>query len=95
MSRIAKATVVALGTSAVVLGGAGLASADAEAAGKAVGSPGVASGNVIQVPVNIPVNLCGNAITIIGALNPSFGNVCLNDVDVEHPSKKHGEGYGR
>ncbi|MFE3169352.1 chaplin [Streptomyces sp. NPDC059224] len=79
MSRIAKAAVVALGTGAVVIGGAGLALADAGANGEAVGSPGVLSGNVIQVPVNIPVNVCGNTIDVIGLLNPAFGNACANE----------------
>ncbi|MFJ6703357.1 MULTISPECIES: chaplin [unclassified Streptomyces] len=78
MSRIAKAAVVALGTGAVVIGGAGLALADAGANGEAVGSPGVLSGNVIQVPVNIPVNVCGNTVDVIGLLNPAFGNTCAN-----------------
>ncbi|WP_306673353.1 chaplin [Streptomyces sp. UH6] len=51
--------------------------ADAEAEGQAVGSPGVVSGNVIQVPVEIALNLCGNTINVIGALNPAIGNVCV------------------
>ncbi|MGW4194827.1 chaplin [Streptomyces sp. LaPpAH-108] len=46
--------------------------------GVAVGSPGVASGNVIQVPIEIPVNLCGNSIDVVGLLNPAFGNACVN-----------------
>ncbi|WP_432133085.1 MULTISPECIES: chaplin [unclassified Streptomyces] len=79
MSRIAKATAVAVGTGAMVLGGAALASADADAHGAAVGSPGVLSGNVVQVPVNIPVNLCGNTVDVIGLLNPAFGNSCVNN----------------
>ncbi|WUD38375.1 chaplin [Streptomyces europaeiscabiei] len=53
--------------------------ADAEAKGAAIGSPGVLSGNVVQVPVHIPINVCGNSITIIGLLNPAAGNVCVND----------------
>jgi hypothetical protein len=88
MSRIAKAAGVALGTGAVVLSGASLAMADADAAGKAVGSPGVASGNVIQVPLHIPVNLCGNTVDIIALLNPAFGNECANIDD-----KPHGYGH--
>jgi len=79
MSRIAKAAVVALGTGAVALGGAGLAMADAGAQGAAVGSPGVLSGNVVQVPVHIPVNVCGNTVSVIGLLNPAFGNTCVNE----------------
>lgn len=50
----------------------------AVAQGAAIGSPGVLSGNNIQVPVNIPVNVCGNSVNLIAALNPAFGNVCVN-----------------
>ncbi|MET7284479.1 chaplin [Streptomyces sp. NPDC005573] len=70
-----------------MVGGAGLAMADAGAQGAAAGSPGVLSGNVIQVPVNIPVNVCGNTIDVIGLLNPAFGNTCANvgDQAVDSP----------
>jgi hypothetical protein len=78
MSRIAKAAAVAVGTGAVVLSGGGLAMADAGAQGQAVGSPGVLSGNVVQVPINVPVNVCGNSVSVIGLLNPAFGNTCMN-----------------
>ncbi|WP_406403826.1 chaplin [Streptomyces uncialis] len=60
------------------MGIAAPAVADAGAAGAAIGSPGVLSGNVVQVPVHIPINVCGNSINIIALLNPSFGNVCVN-----------------
>ncbi|MDF3299431.1 chaplin [Streptomyces tropicalis] len=63
---------------AVVLGGAAAASADSGAQGGAIDSPGVLSGNVIQVPVNIPVNACGNTVDVIGSLNPAFGNACVD-----------------
>ncbi|MFY4723094.1 chaplin [Streptomyces sp. LaBMicrA B280] len=46
--------------------------------GTAVGSPGVLSGDVIQVPIHIPVNVCGDSIDIIGLLNPAAGNTCVN-----------------
>ncbi|AXG82062.1 chaplin [Streptomyces paludis] len=87
MSRIAKATAVLVGTGAVLAGGAGMAAADAGAGATAVGSPGVLSGNVLQVPVHLPVNLCGNSIDVVGLLNPAFGNTCVN------ASGHHG-GYG-
>ncbi|ALV35611.1 MULTISPECIES: chaplin [Streptomyces] len=90
MSRIAKAAGVVLGTGAVVLSGAGLAMADAGAHGAAVGSPGVLSGNLVQVPVHIPVNLCGNTVNVIGLLNPAFGNTCANVSDHDNG----GYGYG-
>ncbi|MFE7645638.1 chaplin [Streptomyces phaeoluteigriseus] len=63
----------------LALGGATPAFADAGANGAAVGSPGVLSGNVIQVPIHIPINVCGNTVNVIGLLNPAAGNVCIND----------------
>ncbi|MEU7136281.1 chaplin [Streptomyces sp. NPDC046261] len=79
MSRIAKAAVLTAAVGTVVSGAAGIASADSGAQGAAVGSPGVISGNVIQIPLHVPINLCGNTINIVGLLNPTFGNTCVND----------------
>ncbi|MFG3499250.1 chaplin [Streptomyces sp. NPDC047928] len=73
-----KAAVLAAGF-VMAMGAAAPAFADADAEGAAVGSPGVISGNVVQVPVHIPVNICGNSVNIIALLNPAFGNVCIND----------------
>ncbi|MEU6983012.1 chaplin [Streptomyces sp. NPDC046324] len=78
MSRIAKAVVLSVGVAASVAGATGVASADSLAEGAAVKSPGVLSGNVVQVPIHIPINLCGNTVSVIGALNPAFGNSCAN-----------------
>ncbi|WTS75620.1 chaplin [Streptomyces sp. NBC_00105] len=64
--------------SLAVIGGASSASADAKAEGAAIGSPGVLSGNLVQIPIHIPINVCGNTISVIGALNPAAGNVCVN-----------------
>jgi hypothetical protein len=63
----------------LAFGGAAPAFADAGAEGAAVKSPGVLSGNVVQVPVHVPVNVCGNTINVVGLLNPAFGNKCVND----------------
>lgn len=79
MSRIAKAAAVTAAAGAVLAAGAGIAAADAGAAGAAVNSPGVLSGNLVQVPVHIPVNVCGNTINVVGLLNPAFGNQCANN----------------
>ncbi|MFE2879373.1 chaplin [Streptomyces roseus] len=73
-----RGTTLAVAGTAVLMGGAGLASADSEAAGLAAGSPGVLSGNLVQVPVHVPVNVCGLTVNIVGALNPAFGNTCVN-----------------
>ncbi|MCX4552052.1 chaplin ChpH [Streptomyces sp. NBC_01387] len=75
---IKKVVAVAAATGGLVLAGAGMAIADSGAQGAAVHSPGVISGNVVQVPIHIPVNLCGNTISVIGLLNPAFGNTCVN-----------------
>ncbi|WP_314223148.1 chaplin [Streptomyces zaehneri] len=63
----------------LALGGAAPAFADAGANGAAIGSPGVLSGNVVQVPIHIPINVCGNTVNVIAALNPAAGNFCFND----------------
>lgn len=63
---------------ALVLGGASAAFADAGAQGGAAKSPGVLSGNVVQVPVQVGANVCGNSIDVIGLLNPAAGNACAN-----------------
>lgn len=78
MSRIAKAAAVTAAAGAVLAAGAGMAVADSDAQGAAIGSPGVLSGNIVQVPVHVPVNVCGNTIDVIGLLNPAFGNQCAN-----------------
>jgi hypothetical protein len=41
-------------------------------------SPGFLSGNIVQLPINAPVNACGNSVNVIGAVNPAFGNNCEN-----------------
>ncbi|MFB9349271.1 chaplin, partial [Streptomyces heliomycini] len=42
------------------------------------GSPGVGSGNHIQVPIHVPVNVCGNSVDILGAGNATEGGGCAN-----------------
>ncbi|MEW2162846.1 chaplin [Streptomyces sp. NPDC007084] len=59
---------------------AGTAAADPgpDAVGVAANSPGVLSGNVVQIPVDLGLNLCGNTVDVVGLLNPAFGNICAN-----------------
>ncbi|MFG2905532.1 chaplin [Kitasatospora sp. NPDC048286] len=75
-----RTTLAATALAAVtVLAGAGTASAgDATAFGIATNSPGVLSGNQIQIPINAELNVCGNSIDVIGLLNPAFGGLCVN-----------------
>ncbi|WP_406001798.1 chaplin family protein [Streptomyces sp. NBC_00829] len=74
----------------IALGGS-YAQADSGAHSVASNSPGVASGNSIQAPVDIPVNVCGNTVNVIGLLNPVAGNKCANGSG-NHGSGSHGSG---
>ncbi|WP_438486699.1 chaplin [Streptomyces sp. S186] len=75
--KYAKVAAITAGT-LMAVGAATPAFADAHSVGGAKGSPGVISGNVVQVPISIPINLCGNTVDVIGILNPAFGNRCIN-----------------
>ncbi|KAG0026284.1 hypothetical protein BGZ82_009548 [Podila clonocystis] len=51
---------------------------EAAAQGVAQNSPGWGSGNVVNIPLTVPVNACGNAVDWIGVANPAEGNTCVN-----------------
>ncbi|MFF2190010.1 chaplin [Streptomyces sp. NPDC058155] len=55
------------------------------ASGAALNSPGLLSGNNLQAPLHVPVNICGNSVDVVGVLNPAFGNSCANGVDGKTP----------
>ncbi|MFF6874029.1 chaplin [Streptomyces sp. NPDC012474] len=70
----------------------GAALADSSADGVTKGSPGAASGNTIEAPVDVPVNACGNTVDVVAALNPAFGNSCADKADAHggHGDRGHG-----
>lgn len=77
--RIRTAAVTAVLTGALALTGTTAAfAADPGPVGAASDSPGVLSGNVIQIPIDIPVNLCGNTLDILAFMNPASANTCTN-----------------
>lgn len=78
MNRATRNSVIAIAVASGAMAVAGAAHADSAADASASGSPGLVSGNVIQVPVNVPVNLCGNTVDVVGLLNPAMGNRCAN-----------------
>ncbi|MFC9249445.1 chaplin family protein [Streptomyces sp. NPDC057136] len=81
MKNLKKAAAVTMIAGGIIAAGAGAASATGHGAGAhgtAVNSPGVGSGNVVQVPVHVPVNVVGNTVNVIGLLNPAFGNTGVN-----------------
>ncbi|MET9935351.1 MULTISPECIES: chaplin family protein [unclassified Streptomyces] len=82
-------TVAAAGGVFAAIGG-GYAHADSGANGAATNSPGIASGNSVQVPVHVPVNACGNTVNVVGLLNPAMGNKCANTSHSGKPGRPGG-----
>lgn len=78
MKRATRNSVIAMAVASGAMAVAGTAHADSAADGSASGSPGLGSGNTIQLPVDIPVNVCGNTVDVVGLLNPAMGNKCSN-----------------
>ena len=72
--------VLGMTTGGLLVGGLGMgiAQADTTAGGTAADSPGLLSGNLLQIPVSIPVNVCGNSISVVGILDSATGNTCTN-----------------
>ena len=59
-------------------GAAAGASGGAAAQGDVKDSPGVVSGNGLQLPVQLPVNVSGNSVNVVGIGDPAFGNESVN-----------------
>ncbi|ORT57663.1 chaplin [Streptomyces sp. CB03238] len=74
---------------------AGYAQADSDAAGATADSPGLISGNTVQLPVDVPVNVCGNTVNVVGILNPAAGNTCANKGDGHHHKDRPGTSHGK
>ena len=49
------------------------------AAGAAIDNQGAASGNLVQLPVNIPAEVCGITASVAGVSNQATGNACLGE----------------
>jgi hypothetical protein len=79
MLKTKKLAALVAATGGLVMAGAGMASAEANAHGSAQDSPGIVSGNNVQVPVHIPVNACGISVSVIGILDQAFDNHCTNE----------------
>ncbi|MFF6800791.1 chaplin family protein, partial [Streptomyces sp. NPDC012616] len=83
----------AAATSILSLCGGGYALADANAEGAANGSPGALSGNHVEAPLHVPLNVCGNSADVVAALNPAFGNACAEHAGA-HGNRAHGTPNG-
>ncbi|MEU3950480.1 chaplin [Streptomyces sp. NPDC029526] len=85
MGRITRSGMIVLAAASGALAVAGPAHADAGAEGSATGSAGLVSGNTVELPVDLPVNACGNTADVVGLLNPALGNTCAEE-DTEDPA---------
>ncbi|MFD5267967.1 chaplin [Streptomyces sp. NPDC058335] len=90
MRRVTRNGVIAVAAASGALAVAMPAFADSAADGTAAGSPGLISGNGVQLPVHVPVNLCGNTVNVVGLLNPAAGNACANKGSAAAPAKNGG-----
>ncbi|MEU1202098.1 chaplin [Streptomyces sp. NPDC005813] len=77
--RIRLMAAAGLATVALVATAGTAAADDPDPVGVAANSPGLLSGNVIQIPVDLGLNLCGDSIDVVGLLNPATDNTCSAD----------------
>lgn len=93
MKRVTRNGLIAAAAASGALAVTMPAHADSGADGTSAGSPGLISGNTIQLPVHVPVNVCGNTVNVVGLLNPAAGNRCANESaggGAEQPGGTHG-----
>ncbi|MFF8939364.1 chaplin [Streptomyces paradoxus] len=81
MRRLTRNGVIAVAAASGAMAVTVPAYAGSGADGSTAGSPGVVSGNTVQLPVHVPVNVCGNTVNVVGLLNPAAGNSCANEDD--------------
>lgn len=67
-------------------GGSATGTSGATATGSSQGSPGILSGNTIQLPISVPVNLCGDSVNVVGVGNDAKGNACANNTPTPPPT---------
>ncbi|WP_028801461.1 chaplin [Streptomyces sp. 142MFCol3.1] len=77
--RIRLMAAAGLATVALVATAGTAAADDPDPVGVAANSPGLLSGNVIQIPVDLGLNLCGDSIDVLSLLNPATNNTCTAD----------------
>lgn len=78
---VKKGLLLSAATGALVLGGAAAASAatSATADGLTADSPGALSGNTVQVPADVPIQVCGVTVAAVAAATSADDNTCIDD----------------
>jgi hypothetical protein len=90
MKRVARSGLIIAAAASGAVGVTMPAHADSAADGVAANSPGVVSGNTLQLPVHVPVSACGNTVNVVGLLNPAAGNGCADEGGDAGGSGHHG-----
>ncbi|MFG2027964.1 chaplin [Streptomyces sp. NPDC048825] len=73
-------------------GGSGNSSGGgSQADGPTGDSSGIGSGNHVRVPVDVPLNVCGNGVNVGGIGNEAAGNGCAN-IEGDHETSPPGHG---
>ncbi|GHE74583.1 hypothetical protein GCM10018785_48530 [Streptomyces longispororuber] len=75
---IAKKAALAVAVAGLAVGASATAALAADADGRATNSPGIASGNILQVPADVPVNVTGLSANVVGAHNPAVAERTVN-----------------
>ncbi|MGP4087575.1 chaplin [Streptomyces sp. KR55] len=91
MRRVTRNGVIAVAAASGAMAVTLPAHADSGAHGATAGSPGLIAGNTVQLPVHVPVNVCGNTVNVVGLLNPAAGNRCANDSGADEQRPARGE----
>ncbi|MEU3253770.1 chaplin [Streptomyces sp. NPDC006997] len=94
MRRVTRNGVIAVVAASGAMAVTCPAYADSAADGAAVGSPGVVSGNTVQLPVHVPVNVCGDTVNVVGLLNPAAGNRCATGGGPAHQPPAGASAHG-
>ncbi|MFJ2769373.1 chaplin [Streptomyces sp. NPDC087300] len=61
----------------------------ATASGETAHSPGLLSGNNVQVPITAPVNVCGDAVDVVALASGTTGNRCGSGASHEQHERSH------
>lgn len=77
---VRKGLMLSAATGTLVMGYAGSAAAQDSATtlGAAVNSPGTVSGNVAQLPADVPIQLCGDSVAVLAYGTDASDNHCVN-----------------
>lgn len=89
--NIRKTIALVAATGGLALAGAGMASADASVAQSATDSSGVITGNDVGIPVNAPINVCGDSVGVVGV---AFKSACQVTEDPDQQATAAGSTNG-